>query len=132
MERQRDFFREGPQGLIPMRLADVAQQLELHESTISRAIREKYLQCCRGVYPLNYFFSRTAASQEGTCQVGGTAARALLRRLIEREDRTRPLSDQKLADAMAQLGCPISRRTVAKYREELNIPGASGRKLRPL
>ena len=132
VERQRDFFREGPQGLIPMRLADVAQQLELHESTISRAIREKYLQCCRGVYPLNYFFSRTAASQEGTCQVGGTAARALLRRLIEREDRTRPLSDQKLADAMAQLGCPISRRTVAKYREELNIPGASGRKLLPL
>ena len=129
-DRQRAFFLEGPQALRPLRMADVAQELELHESTISRAVREKYLQCSRGVYPLNYFFSRSAAAQETGSQVGSTAAQALLRRLVEQEDKSRPLSDQKLCDAMAQLGCPISRRTVAKYREELNIPSAAGRKMR--
>lgn len=129
-QRQRDFFRSGPQALQPMRLADVAQELGLHESTISRAVREKYLQCSRGVYPMSYFFSRSAASQQQESQVGGTAARALLRRLIDQEDKEKPLSDQKLCQSMAELGCPISRRTVAKYREELNIPGAAGRRTR--
>ena len=126
VRRQAAFFREGPQGLVPLRLSDVAEELELHESTISRAVREKYLQCGRGTYPLHYFFSRSAASQGGP--VGGKAARAQLRRLIDREDKVRPLSDQKLCQAMAELGCPVSRRTVAKYREELGIPGAAGRR----
>ena len=126
VRRQEAFFREGAQALVPLRLSDVAQELELHESTVSRAVREKYLQCGRGTYPLHYFFSRSAASQGGP--VGGKAARALLRRLIDREDKVRPLSDQKLCQAMAELGCPVSRRTVAKYREELGIPGAAGRR----
>ena len=126
VRRQEAFFREGAQALVPLRLSDVAQELELHESTVSRAVREKYLQCGRGTYPLHYFFSRSAASQGGP--VGGRAARALLRRLIDREDKARPLSDQKLCQAMAELGCPVSRRTVAKYREELGIPGAAGRR----
>ena len=125
---QRDFFREGPRKLRPMRLADVARELGLHESTISRAVREKYLQCSRGVYPMSYFFSRSATAQTDGAEVGAAAAKALLCRLVEREDKGRPLSDQKLCEAMAELGCPISRRTVAKYREELNIPSASGRK----
>ena len=126
VQRQASFFREGARGLAPLRLSDVAEELGLHESTVSRAVREKYLQCGRGTYPLHYFFSRNTASQGGP--VGGKAARALLRRLIDREDKTCPLSDQKLCQAMAELGCPISRRTVAKYREEFGIPGASGRK----
>ena len=126
VQRQAAFFREGAGGLAPLRLSDVAEELGLHESTVSRAVREKYLQCGRGAYPLHYFFSRNAASQGGP--VGGKAARALLRRLIDREDKICPLSDQKLCQAMAELGCPISRRTVAKYREEFGIPGASGRK----
>lgn len=125
---QREFFREGPRMLRPMRLADVAQELGLHESTISRAVREKYLQCSRGVYPMSYFFSRSATTQTGGAEVGAAAAKALLGRLVEREDKEHPMSDQKLCEAMAELGCPISRRTVAKYREELNIPSASGRK----
>ncbi len=125
---QREFFREGPQMLRPMRLSDVARELGLHESTISRAVREKYLQCSRGVYPMSYFFSRSATAQTDGAEVGAAAAKALLCRLVEREDKGRPLSDQKLCEAMAELGCPISRRTVAKYREELNIPSASGRK----
>lgn len=128
-DRQEAFFRLGPQALLPLRLSDVAQELELHESTVSRAVREKYLQCSRGVYPLSYFFSRTASASGEEGQLGGTAARALLRRLIEQEDREHPLSDQKLCQAMAGLGCPVSRRTVAKYREEMDIPGASGRKI---
>lgn len=127
-DRQRDFFREGPQALRPMRLADVAQELQLHESTISRAIREKYLQCSRGVYPMGYFFSRSAIVREAGGEVGGVAARVLLRQLVEGEDKNHPLSDQKLCEAMARSGCPVSRRTVAKYREDLNIPSASGRK----
>ena len=129
VQRQQSFFREGPQALLPMRLADVAQALELHESTISRAIREKYLQCSRGTYPMGYFFYRTATAQGGENTQTGTAARALLRRLVDQEDKSAPLSDQKLCQAMAELGCPVSRRTIAKYRAELNIPSASGRRL---
>lgn len=125
---QKDFFMEGPQKLRPMRLSDVANELGLHESTISRAVREKYLQCSRGVYPMSYFFARSATAQTGGAEVGAEAAKALLSRLVDREDKSRPLSDQKLSEAMAELGCPISRRTVAKYREALNIPSASGRK----
>jgi len=130
VDRQADFFRRGEQALRPLRMADVADAVGIHESTVSRAVREKYLQCSRGGYPLSYFFSRSATAQNPDSKVGGTAARALLRRLIDQEDKSRPLSDQRLGEAMAQLACPISRRTVAKYREELGIPSASGRRAR--
>ncbi len=127
--RQENFFREGPGALAPLGLAEVAAELELHESTVSRAVREKYLQCARGLYPLSYFFSRRAGagSKDGP---SGRAARALLQRLIGEEDKNAPLSDQQLTLRMAQEGCAVSRRTVAKYREELGVPGASGRKNR--
>ncbi|RHR05647.1 RNA polymerase sigma-54 factor [Pseudoflavonifractor sp. AF19-9AC] len=128
VQRQNEFFRRGPMALVPLRLVDVAQELGIHESTVSRAVREKYLQCQRGVYPLNYFFSRRAVGEEQASSMGATAARMLLRRLIEEEDKAAPLSDQKLCERMAQEGCPLSRRTVAKYRDEMNIPGASGRR----
>ena len=131
VDRQAGFFRNGPQALLPLRMSDVAQELGVHESTVSRTVREKYLQCVRGVYPMNYFFSRSATAEESKTALGSTAARALLQRLIDQEDRSHPLSDQKLSEAMARERCPISRRTVAKYRDELNIPGASGRKQRP-
>lgn len=127
VERQSAFFREGPEALAPLGLADVAKELELHESTVSRAVRGKYLQCARGLYPLSWFFSRRsgAGGAEGP---SGTAARTLLRRIIGEEDKRAPLSDQKLALRLTREGCEISRRTVAKYRAELGIPGASGRK----
>lgn len=126
VDRQEDFFRRGEQALRPLRMADVADAVGVHESTVSRAVREKYLQCQRGVYPLGYFFSRGGAGED----MGAAAAKAALRRLIDGEDKAHPLSDQKLCEALAAEGCPISRRTVAKYRDELSIPGASGRRVR--
>ena len=114
-------------GYHALRLSDIAQELEIHESTVSRAIRDKYVQCPRGVFPLRHFLSRRAAGESGA-EVGSCAAKELLRRLIREEDSTKPLSDQKLCTLLTEQGCPISRRTVAKYREDLNIPSASGRK----
>ncbi|OUN06963.1 RNA polymerase sigma-54 factor [Flavonifractor sp. An92] len=126
LQRQEPFFRLGPGHLTPMLLSDVAAEVGVHESTVSRAIKDKYLQCARGVYPLCYFFSRKLG-EEGD---GATAdsAKALLRRLVDEEDKRHPLSDQKLCEKMEAEGCQISRRTVAKYREELHIPNTSGRK----
>lgn len=119
-ERQSGFFRLGPEALRPLGMEEVARELGLDESAVSRAVREKYLQCAQGLYPLSWFFSREGLSD--------TAAHRLLLRLIDGEDKAEPLSDQQLSEAMAREGCPISRQTVTKYREELGIPGASGRK----
>lgn len=124
VDRQEDFFRAGEAALRPLRMADVADAIGIHESTVSRAVREKYLQCRQGVYPLGWFFSRGGAGDG----MGGAAAKAVLRRLIDGEDKAHPLSDRQLCEALSAEGCPISRRTVAKYRDELNIPGASGRR----
>ena len=110
-------------------MSDVAEQLGVHESTVSRTVREKYLQCARGVYPLSFFFSRSAAADNRQNHFGATAAKTLLRQLVDGEDKRHPLSDQKLCALLAEQGCVISRRTAAKYREELNIPGTAGRRL---
>lgn len=125
LRRQEPFFRLGPGHLTPMLLSDVASEIGVHESTVSRAIKDKYLQCARGVYPLSCFFSRKLGEEgDGTADT----AKALLRRLVDEEDKYHPLSDQKLCEKMEAEGCQISRRTVAKYREELHIPNTSGRK----
>lgn len=122
VERQREFFRFGPSRLLAVTMGDAAGELGIHESTVSRAVKDKYLQCSRGVYPLSYFFSRSLG-REGTSP---EAAKVLLRELVEGERV--PLSDQKLCEEMASRGFPLSRRTVAKYREELGIQSAAGRK----
>lgn len=128
VERQEGFLREGEQALLPLTLADVASELGLHESTVSRALKGKYIQCAGGVYPLSIFLSRQASSCPEQGEISGKAARALLRELIEGEDKRHPLSDQALSERMKQKGCPISRRTVAQYRQEMNIPSTVGRK----
>lgn len=128
VERQEAFLRKGDQALLPLTLADVAAELGLHESTVSRALKGKYIQCAGGVYPLSIFLSRQASSRPEQGEVSGKAARALLRDLIEGEDKCHPLSDQALSERMKQKGCPISRRTVAQYRQEMNIPSTVGRK----
>lgn len=125
-ERQNSFFRSGPAALVPLRMSELAEALAVHESTISRTVRGKYLQCAQGVYPLSFFFSRPVREEGGTV-ISANTARALLRQLIDGEDRRHPLSDQKLAVLMADGGCPISRRTVAKYRSEMGLPDAAGR-----
>lgn len=130
VDHQQAFFCHGPKALRPLLMTDIAQELDLHESTISRTIREKYLQCAHGVFPLRYFFvNSTVTAPEEEQAASATAAKILLQTVISQENKTRPLSDQKIAEQMEKLGCPISRRTVSKYREELNIPSTFGRKL---
>ena len=133
LEFQEEFFRRGPGHLKPMCLADIAQKVGVHESTVSRTVRDKYLQCASGVYPLSYFFSRSLgapAARPGTEENTSSPdfAKALLKKLIGGEDKHKPLSDQKLCERMAREGCELSRRTVAKYRDELGIPSTTGRK----
>jgi RNA polymerase sigma-54 factor len=128
VERQETFFRRGPGHLRPMTLADVAAVLEVHESTVSRAVKDKYLQCAHGVFPLGYFFSRSLPVSGGGDGVSAEQAKTALKALIDGEDKKKPLSDQKLCDLLASRGIEISRRTVAKYRDELGISSTSGRK----
>lgn len=130
LELQEAFFHKGPGHLVPLSLADVAGRIGVHESTVSRAVKDKYIQCSMGVYPLSYFFSRGlgASASAGEEAASPDAAKALLKKFIAGEDKKKPLSDQKLCQLMAAQGCPLSRRTVAKYRDELHIPSTAGRK----
>ena len=128
VERQESFFRRGPGHLRPMTLADVAQALDVHESTVSRAVKDKYLQCAHGVFPLGYFFSRALPAGSGGDSVSAEQAKSAIKKLIAAEDKTKPLSDQKLCQLLTEQGIEISRRTVAKYRDELGISSTSGRK----
>ena len=121
-ERQAAFLRGRENALKTLTLREVAEQLGVHESTVSRAIREKYLQTPGGVYPFSFFFTHAVGQSETTPDT----VKRLLRELIEAE--TEPLSDQALCEALRQQGCEISRRTVAKYRVELGIPSAQARK----
>ena len=127
VECQREFFEQGPGHLQPLRLLDVAEKVGVHESTVSRAVRDKYLQCTWGIYPMNYFFTYRVAAQDGQIWTP-EKIRDKLRELIEEEDKKKPLSDQKLTDLLQAAGVGISRRTVAKYRMEMGLPDASGRK----
>lgn len=111
--------------LRPMYMTEAAQALDVHLSTVSRAVKDKYLQCRQGVFPLNYFFS--APAPDGS-DVSRRAVLLQLRELIDGEDKAHPLSDEKLRCLLEQKGCVLSRRTVAKYREELGIPGTAGRR----
>lgn len=126
--RQIRFFEQGPGNLAPMTLADVAEDMEMHPSTISRAIRGKYLQCQWGVFGLSDFFSRSV-SDVGK---GGDQSQDMvlnqIDRIIANEDPAKPFSDQEIASRLEQHGMSIARRTVAKYREQMGLPPASGRK----
>lgn len=134
LEHQEEFFTFGPAHLNPLRLADIAQALDIHESTVSRAVSKKYLQCSWGVYPMNFFFSRSVAVQESSSSESGTQSvtaadiKRVLREIIEEENKKKPYSDRLLGEKLAERGISISRRTVAKYREEEGIADASGRK----
>lgn len=127
LERQQPFFQRGIAFLRPMTLTDVAQVLDLHESTISRAIRNKYLQSPRGLMPFKTLFSSGLATSGGG-KLSREGVKEQIRRMVDQENKAKPLSDQRIANALTQMGVRISRRTVAKYREELLIPPSTKRK----
>ena len=111
----------------PLTLREIADQLELHESTVSRVTTQKYMATPRGVFELKYFFGSHVATDTGGA-ASSTAIRALIRQLVDAEDSKKPLSDARIAEILGQQGIVVARRTIAKYRESLNIPPVSLRK----
>jgi len=128
VDRQRQFFDYGDVAMRPLTLREIAEQLELHESTISRVTTQKYMATPRGILELKYFFgSHVSTDSGGACSA--TAIRALIRQLVAAEDQKKPLSDARIAELLGQQGIVVARRTIAKYREALNIPPVSQRKM---
>ncbi|HEX9625426.1 MAG TPA: RNA polymerase factor sigma-54 [Acidiferrobacterales bacterium] len=127
VDRQRAFFDHGPEAMKPLVLHDIAEVVEMHESTISRVTTNKYMLTPRGIFELKYFFSSHVSTADGgTCSA--TAIRSLIKKMIEEETTTKPISDSRIAELLAEQGIYVARRTVAKYRESLNIPPSSQRK----
>jgi len=127
VEKQARFFDEGEQAMYPMVLRDVAESLDLHESTISRATNQKYIQTPRGTCELKYFFS-TGVSQYGNEDQSAIAIKSHIKQLIENENPAKPLSDNKLMRLLEEKEINVARRTIAKYRESMNISSSSERK----
>ncbi len=127
VDRQRGFLEYGPEAMRPMVLRDIANTLGIHESTVSRATAHKYMHTPRGLFELKYFFSSAVSTAEGgSCSA--TAIQAMIRRLVNEESPSKPLSDSRLAQILKDEGIQVARRTVAKYREGLNIPPSHERK----
>ena len=124
---QRSFLESGAEFLKPFTMKEAAEYLELSESTISRAVAEKYVKTPWGVLPFKFFFTAGYVSEEGVA-VSRTADMEYLKKLIDEEDKSKPLSDEKLSKLLNDAGHQVARRTVAKYREKMNIPSASLRK----
>ncbi len=127
VERQRAFFEYGEEAMKALVLADVAEEVGMHESTISRVTTKKYMHTPRGIFELKYFFS-SHVSTVGGGECSSTAIRALLKKLIAAEEPSKPLSDSKLASLLGEQGIKVARRTVAKYREAMSIPPSNERK----
>jgi len=127
VERQRRFFEHGDVAMRPMVLREIADMLSLHESTISRVTTQKYMLTPRGTYELKYFFGSHVATDTGGA-ASATAIRALIKQLIGAEDRKTPLTDSRIADLLGDQGIIVARRTIAKYREALQIPPVNLRK----
>lgn len=128
VEKQRPFLEQGLAQLKPMTLKDIAEHINVHESTVSRAVRQKIIQTPKGLFELKDLFTSKVQSADGK-GTSSTAVKHAIQQLIEAENKQKPLSDQKIADMLkVQEGITISRRTVAKYREELQIPSSAKRK----
>ena len=127
VEVQREFLDHGPEAMKPLILADIANQVDLHESTISRVTNRKYLATPRGLFELKYFFSSHVGTATGG-EVSSTAIRAIIKKLTSDENPRRPLSDSKIAAILKDQNISVARRTVAKYRESLSIPPSNERK----
>lgn len=127
VEQQQAFFEQGEEFMRPMVLADIADAIEMHESTISRVTTQKYLHSPRGIFELKYFFSSHVNTDNGG-EASSTAIRALVKKFIAAENPAKPLSDSKLTSLLSEQGIIVARRTVAKYRESLSIPASNQRK----
>lgn len=127
VKRQHAFLDYGPEAMRPMVLREIATEIDMHESTISRVTTRKYLHTPRGTFEFKFFFS-SGVSTEGGGSASSTAIQAMLRKLVEEENPRKPLSDQALANLFKQQGIHVARRTIAKYREGLRIPSSSERR----
>ena len=127
VEFQRGFFEYGEQAMKPLVLHDIAEAVDLHESTISRVTTQKYMHTPAGVFELKYFFSSHVSTHAGG-EVSSTAIRALIKKLVAEENPRKPLSDSKIANLLADQDIKVARRTIAKYRESLKIPPSNERK----
>jgi RNA polymerase sigma-54 factor len=127
VERQRAFLEYGEEAMKALVLHDIAEAVEMHESTISRVTTKKYMHTPRGVFELKYFFSSHVSTADGG-ECSATAIRALIKKLIAAEIPSKPLSDSKIATLLSDQGINVARRTVAKYREAMAIPPSNERK----
>lgn len=123
---QKDFFDKGEKALKPLTLKDIANDIGVHESTVSRATNGKYMQTPRGIFELKYFFSSSISNRNGS--ISSTSVKSMIKDLIDNENPKKPLSDQQISDILKKKNIKISRRTVAKYRDELGIPSSSMRR----
>ncbi|MFK2825444.1 RNA polymerase factor sigma-54 [Bacillus sp. B190/17] len=130
VEKQKDFFFCGPSRMQPLTMKEIADELEIHESTVSRAVRGKYMQTPYGTYELKTFFpAGLSGGGHGTEETASAAqVKAKLTELVNEEDKKKPLSDQEISNLLEKEGWKVSRRTVAKYRDQLFIPSSSKRK----
>ena len=127
VEHQQGFLDHGEEAMKPLILSDIAQAVEMHESTISRVTTQKYMHTPRGIFELKYFFSSHVSTDEGG-ECSSTAIRAMIKKLIATETPKKPLSDSKIAAMLGDQGIKVARRTVAKYREAMHIPPSNERK----
>ena len=127
VDRQREFFERGVQHLRPLTLREVAEVIDMHESTVSRVTNEKFVQTPRGVFPLKFFFSSGLSTTSGE-DVSARGIKAQIQKLVNEEDPARPLTDQAIVNILKEEGIQIARRTVAKYRDQLGILSARMRK----
>lgn len=125
-KNQKEFLRSGPSGVRPLTLKEIADELKMNSSTVSRALKDKYVQTRWGIYPLRYFYGGGIRTEDGT--VSAAQIRAVIGRMIAKEDKEHPLSDKKLEAMLKERGMSVSRRTVAAYRERMDIPASSVRK----
>lgn len=128
VERQRAFFEYGEQAMRPLILKEIAQEVDLHESTVSRVTAQKYMATPRGVFELKYFFGGHVATDSGG-EYSVIATRAMIKKIIQEEDKKKPLSDAKISALLAKQGIMVARRTVAKYREALGLGSVVARKM---
>jgi RNA polymerase sigma-54 factor len=127
VEHQRAFLEYGEEAMKPLVLHDIAEAVEMHESTISRVTTHKYVHTPRGIYELKYFFSSHVSTASGG-ECSSTAIRALIKKLVAAENPRKPLSDSKITNLLEEQGIKVARRTIAKYRESLMIPPSNERK----